>query len=85
MVDRVLVVVRGTRSRDPAMHAAALLSIDGWRSARLTGAGVFSMIAAHLIGLPLVGTFMGSDSPTILIAGIFRTTAGGGEALGAAS
>jgi hypothetical protein len=79
----------------PAMHAAALLSVDGWRSARLTGAGlgaaagaqkhrprIASMIAAHLIGLRLVGTLMGSDSPTILIAGVFEwASARGGEAL----
>jgi hypothetical protein len=43
---------------------------------------VASMIAAHLIGLRLVGTVMGSDSATILIAGVCEwASAGGGEAL----
>src|SRR5712675_1639982 len=100
MLDCVLVALRSTRPRGSAMHAAALLSVDGWRSARLTGAGlgaaagaqkhrprIASMIAAHLIGLRLVGTLMGSDSPTILIAGVCEwASAGDGEALlGAAS
>jgi len=40
---------------------------------------IASMIAAHLIGLRLVGTLMGSDSPTILIAGVFEWASARGE------
>jgi hypothetical protein len=65
------------------MHAAALLSVYGWRFARPSRAGpgaaararkhgssVASMIAGHLLGLRLGGTGMDFPSPAICIAGV---------------